>query len=192
MFRYKSYRRTIAIAGSIILLCLVSIVGVTLALFTNDVSDGTIGINATTGRVDVDIVDQSGESLVDQYLRFENVAPGESILVEPGATYYTQCFHIENEGTVPVNFRVYISSDSDIDQQRLAEAFDFYLTTDPTDPSSDVSIKKFVREQLAPGTISEPFYLVIRMKEELGEEFENQVYGIGITVYATQGNVSAE
>ena len=192
MFRYKSYRRSITIAGTIILLCLVSIVGVTLALFTNNVDDGTIGVNATTGRVDVDIVDPNGKSIVNEYLSFENVTPGEALVVEPGATYYTKGFQIENEGTIPVNFRLFISTASDAEQQRLAEAFDFYITTDPSDPSCDVTIRSFVREQLEPKTCSETFYLVLRMKDSLGEDFEDQVYGIGITVYAIQGNVSAE
>ena len=41
--------------------------------------------------------------------------------------------------------------------------------------------------------MSETYYLVIRMKETAGNEFQNKTYtGIGITVYAVQGNAPIE
>ena len=46
---------------------------------------------------------------------------------------------------------------------------------------------------LAVGQESATYYLVIRMKENAGNEFQDQAYsGIGVTVYAIQGNVELE
>jgi hypothetical protein len=37
--------------------------------------------------------------------------------------------------------------------------------------------------------VSTTYYLYIKMKETIGNDFQNKVYtGIGITVYAVQGN----
>jgi len=59
MSRYKINNKTFIIAAMVILLCLVSITGATLALFTSTTEDGKIGINATSGNLKVDIVDAS-------------------------------------------------------------------------------------------------------------------------------------
>ena len=56
MIRCKSYKQALVIAALVILLCLVCLSGATYALFTNDPSDGTIGIVTTSGKVDVDII----------------------------------------------------------------------------------------------------------------------------------------
>ena len=72
MSRYKASYNKFIIAAMVILLCLISITGATLALFTSDVNDGTIGINATSGNVKVDIVDEKDtRSLVGEFLKFE-------------------------------------------------------------------------------------------------------------------------
>ena len=40
---------------------------------------------------------------------------------------------------------------------------------------------------------SETYYLFIRMKENVGNDFKDQIFtGIGVTVFATQRNVSIE
>jgi hypothetical protein len=44
---------------------------------------------------------------------------------------------------------------------------------------------------LGPEESGKVYYLVIKMKESAGNDFQNKVYsGIGITVYAVQGNVN--
>jgi hypothetical protein len=57
MLRYKSHKQAFIMAALVILLCLVCLTGATLALFTGNVNDGTIGIITTTGDIAVDIVD---------------------------------------------------------------------------------------------------------------------------------------
>ena len=210
MFRYKSNKQAFIMTALVILLCLSCLTGATLALFTSDVSDGTIGIVTTAGDVKVDIVDaQTGDSLVGKVLQFQTTADQKEILFEPGATFFTQGFKVENTGDIPVDFRVYISEDErkqDEDDGLFAmgykkltledfhKAFDIWITTDPYDPNQRIDIKEF-RGELAPApegersVTSDTYYMVVRMKTDADNKFQNKFFsGIGITVYAVQGN----
>ena len=70
MFRYKSHKQAFIMTALVILLCLVCLTGATLALFTSDPNDGTIGIITTSGDVEIDIVDTSGATLQNRALDF--------------------------------------------------------------------------------------------------------------------------
>ncbi len=200
MFRYREYNRTIVIAVIIILLCLVSIVGLTLALFTNDIEDGTIGINVTAGKLKVDIVDTTEEhnSLVGGYFRFitqDGTEEMHKVLFEPGAFYYTEGFQIENEGNIDMKYIVYISTQNLQPDVNFSDAFEVWITTErPTDRSSPdpkqiIELQDFEGE-LKPKAFSDTYYLVVKMKESADNRFnKNREYaGIAITVCAVQGN----
>ena len=91
MIRYKTNKRSFLIAALVILLCLSCLTGATLALFTSDPNDGTIGIVTTSGDVEVDIVDTAGVSLRDRALAFmttSGAVDSETVLFEPGAMFY--------------------------------------------------------------------------------------------------------
>lgn len=189
MLRYKSNKQAIIIAALIILLCLVCLTGSTLALFTNDPNKGTVGIITTSGTVDVDIVDTAGVSLKDKVLQFCTTFENQDLYFEPGATFYTQGFKIVNNGSIPINFRLSFSDGADIDM----DAFDVWITTDPTDPEPPLLQKlpnEFIGRLEATDKASETYYLVIRMKESAGNGYQGKTYeGIGVTVFAVQGNV---
>lgn len=194
MFHIKDKQNNSAIimAGLVILLCLVSLTGATLALFTSNPDDGTIGVIATSGNVKVDIVDSVNElTLVGKVLQFETDNE-DGVLFEPGATFYTQGFKAKNVGDVPINFRLYISNDDTIDMQKFEEAFEFYITTDPLNPNDSEKLISYT-DRLEVGESSETYYLLIKMKETATNEFQGRTYtGIGITVCAVQGNVNIE
>lgn len=181
-------RTTITISLITILLCLISMVGVSYALFTSG-DDGKIGINAASAECDIDILDEQGVSLIGQTLDFDPADGRDIIYFEPGATYYTEGFKISNEGNIPVNYRVTISPDPNMDMEAFNAAFDFWITTDPENPNAPVGLKDFT------GTIpvnqtSDTYYLVVCMKPNVDNNFQGKLYsGIGITVTAVQGNV---
>ena len=176
----------------IISLCILSMAGITYALFTNNVEDGTIGINATTGRISVDITDESGRSIVGEYLHFKNADNDGLLEFEPGKTYYTEGFQVKNDGTIPLLFRMYISNEPGMDIAKFSESFEFYVTTDPLDKNADVTLREFSGE-LSKDQTSQTYYLVIRMKASADNTYANQSYGgIGITVFATQRNTIDE
>lgn len=185
----KTRGRRMTLSIIVIILCLISLVGVTLALFTSDVNDGKIGINVTSGKVEVDIEDREGKTLVGDVLDFVCSTADDEIYWEPGATFYTEGFKVSNEGDIPINYHLYINSGSSGDK-KLVEALEFYVTTDPTDLSNLENLNSFIGE-LEPDTKSdETYYLVVHMKEEAGNQYQGlTLYGVGVTVYAVQGNV---
>ena len=158
-------------------------------MFTSETEDGKIGINATSGNVKVDIVDAIDEtdSLVGEVLGFETRTGDGLVQFEPGAVYYTQGFRVKNNSSIPINFIIYISEDDTVSAD-FSKAFDVWLTTDPTSRDNMEQIQKF-EGSLGLGETSDVLYLVFRMKESAGNEFQDRTFtGVGITVCAVQGN----
>lgn len=187
---FKSGRKIVPIIVLIltIILCIIEIAGLTLALFTNQ-DDGKIGITTTSGKCRVDIVNENDVSLIGGVLKFVTEDGRSQILFEPGAMFYTEGFAVKNEGNIPVNIRVYVSEDPSYDMSSFDEAFEFWITKDPTDPDAAQRIKSF-DGRLEVNEKSDLHYIIIKMKETAGNEFQGKNFsGLGITVYAVQGNV---
>lgn len=196
MFRYKSKEQAIIIAALVIMLCLTCLAGATLALFTSNPDDGKIGIVTTAGKINIDIVDAEKNSLVNGTLKFVPDNPGSPILFEPGATFRTQAFYIENNGDISIRFRVYVSNDEQMDMEEFNRGFEVWVGTNPDDPTKGMPITEFSEVLLPHTQDTQPYYLFVHMKESAGNEFNNNnnknkpvIYsGIGITVFAVQGN----
>lgn len=190
MFRYKSNKQALLIAALVILLCLVCLAGSTLALFTSDPEDGTIGIVTTSGNIRVDIVDRNCQSLEGLTLDFEN-KDGKPItaLFEPGATFRTEPFRVWNDGNISIRFRMYISNDPTMDMEEFNRGFEVWIADSN---GNKVPIDQFSTRLEAGQITDQEYYLYVHMKESAGNEFNvkgNKTYsGIGITVYAVQGN----
>lgn len=193
MLRYRSHKTTLIMTALVILLCLICLVGATLALFTNDPNRGTIGIVTTAGDIQVDIVDADSQlSLIGETLAFQTPSDRQEILFEPGATFYTQGFQVKNLGDIPVQFRLSVSEDETLDMEEFHQAFEVWITADPHSENAE-RLTDFVG-RLAVGESSDTvYYLAIKMKETAGNEFQGKAYtGIGVTVYAVQGNANGE
>ena len=172
-------------------LCFSSIIGSTLALFTNDPERGKIGVNTTSGKVRVDIVDTSEEqnSLVGDALQFMTTSQSDTFYIEPGATFYTQGFRVKNKGNVTINYHLYVSDDRFLNMANFDDVFDVYITTEIDNIKNAEKLMSFI-DRLEAGETSDTYYLVLKMKENATNDFQNQRYsGIGVTVYAIQGNV---
>ena len=189
MFRYKSHKQAFIMTALVILLCLVCLTGATLALFTSNLNDGTIGIVTTSGDVEIDIVDTEGATLQNKALGFITSSADKEPLFEPGATFYTQEFQVMNRGDIPVNFSLSVSKDDKIDMEEFDEAFEVWIVrADDEDFKNAERITSF-KGRLEVGESSETYHLFIKMKESVGNEFQGKTYtGIGVTVYAVQGN----
>ncbi len=193
MSRYKTYSKALIIAALVILLCLICLSGATLALFTSNANDGTIGIVTTSGDVDIDIVDTQGVTLQEKSLKFVTSSGSEDALFEPGATFYTQSFHIKNLGDIPVNYSLTVSDDDSVNMQEFHEAFEIWIVR-ADDPNFENATRlTSFKGRLEVGEMSVAYHLFIKMKEDAGNEFQGKYYtGIGVTVYAVQGNVEIE
>ncbi len=194
MFRYSSYKKAIIMTAAVILLCLVCLAGATLALFTGDPDKGTIGIVATAGNVKLDVVDASSErSLIGGVLELQTSFDRRELLFEPGAVFFTQGFKLKNIGDVPVNFRLAVSEDEKIDAEAFGEAFEVWISDGTDDTANAYRLTDFTGRLEVGASSDVTYYLFIKMKEDAGNEFQGRAYsGIGITVYAVQGNVDAE
>ncbi len=192
MARYQTRVNSSLIAAIIVLVCLISVVGITyLILSQSNKNDGSIGVNVTTGKVQVDIIDEKETSLIGDVLDFVSPSGAENVYFEPGATYYTQGFCVQNKGNIAINYRIYISDDEDVSREEFEKAFEFYITTDPFLKTDDKLIE-FVGD-LEAGERSTVYYLVVKMQETAGNDFQDKTYkGIGITVYATQRDANDE
>ena len=192
MIRYKSRKQAFIIAALVILLCLICLTGATLALFTNNPEDGTIGIITTAGNIEVDIVDEKNEqlSLVGGVLNFQPANEGDEVWFEPGAAFHTQGFKIKNKGNVSVRFRLFVSEDPNVNMEKFNEAFEVWITTNPSRTKDAQRLDEFQPVLKAGESSADTYYLVVKMKESMGNEFQNQTYtGIGVTVCAVQGNI---
>ena len=185
-----NYSRKFVMAFITLVLCLVSVCGSTLALFTSNPGDGKIGINATSGQIDVDITDSHGVSLVGSYLAFAATDGHTEIIFEPGCSYRTQEFFIANKGSIPVNYRLYISNDGDFDMGAFTDGFDILICPASEDITKATVVTEFTGSLDRDATAG-PYYLVVRMHSDADNKFSEQEYeGIGITLFAVQGNVS--
>ena len=143
-----------------------------------------------------DITATAGETLKNKARAFSTPSgyvKDEDVLFEPGATFYTQGFQILNKGDVPVNFSLAVSKDESIDMEEFNKAFELWIVKEGDDIKTADRIDKFKVNGLLPGDNSPVYFLVIRMKETAGNEFQEKKYtGIGVTVFAVQGNAYIE
>ena len=189
MFRNSSIKRTLIAAVAFILLCFICLTGATLALFSDS---GSIGVVATSGTVKVDIVDTSEKenSLVGKPLQFMTTADSRDLLFEPGATFRTQGFKVKNSGSIPINFRLSVSESADVDMHEFNRAFEVWISTDQSGTENATDITEFVGRLEPTRSTTDTYYLFIRMKTDADNGFQGETFsGIGVTVYAIQGNV---
>ena len=182
MTNRKSTKR--ALLGSVMamVLCLAMLVGATFAWFTDTASTGVNKIQA--GNLDVQLVDENGNSLEGKTLEFKkaaNAAEGEAVLWEPGCTYELPAVYVKNNGKLALKYKVAITGING--SAKLNDVIDW--TINDADLSADHS--------LAAGATSEALTIKGHMKESAGNDYMNEsIDGIAITVYATQDTVESD
>ena len=182
MTNRKSTKR--ALLGSVMamVLCLAMLVGATFAWFTDTASTGVNKIQA--GNLDVQLVDENGNSLEGKTLEFKkaaNAAEGEAVLWEPGCTYELPAVYVKNNGKLALKYKVVITGING--SAKLNDAIDW--TINDADLSADHS--------LAAGATSEALTIKGHMQESAGNDYMNEsIDGIAITVVATQNTVESD
>ena len=112
MTNNKRMRKSVlrkAVFSSVIslILCCSMLIGTTFAWFTDSVTSA--GNKIVSGNLDVDLVDETGTSLVGDILLFRNVNGETDILWEPGVTFRTQGFKVKNFGSLALKYRMIIN-----------------------------------------------------------------------------------
>ena len=182
MTNRKSTKRALLGSVEAMVLCLAMLVGATFAWFTDTASTGVNKIQA--GNLDVQLVDENGNSLEGKTLEFRkaaNAAEGEAVLWEPGCTYELPAVYVKNNGKLALKYKVAITGING--SAKLNEVIDW--TINDADLSADHS--------LSAGATSEALTIKGHMKESAGNEYMNEsIDGIAITVYATQDTVESD
>ena len=182
----KATKRALLTSVMALVMCVVMLVGTTFAWFTDTASTAVNKIVA--GNLDVDIVDESGNSLDGGTLSFVNKENQSNILWEPGATFFTQGFKIVNKGNLALKYKVVVSGTTG--DAKLLKAIEFDVVEAKTKDAAAVSFaneSNLLPNATAPAAGDVYYYLRGHMKEEAGNEYKNLTLdGISITVYATQ------
>ena len=183
MTNRKSTKR--ALLGSVMamVLCLAMLVGATFAWFTDTASTGVNKIQA--GNLDVQLVDENGNSLEGKTLEFKkaaNAAEGEAVLWEPGCTYELPAVYVKNNGKLALKYKVAITGING--SAKLNDVIDWTIN------DADINLTEM---QLKAGEEGAAFTIKGHMQESAGNDYQNlTIDGIGINVVATQDTVESD
>jgi predicted ribosomally synthesized peptide with SipW-like signal peptide len=165
------------------LLCLVMLIGVTLAWFTDTASTAVKKVQA--GNLDVQLVYADGTEIISP-LSFIK-ADGGDVLWEPGCTYNLPAVYVKNNGNLALKYKFVITGiDGDA---KLLEVIDWTIKVG--DLVTDLNS---FEGQLGAGLMSsEGLVLSGHMQETAGNEYQGlSLGGFSITVIATQDTVEAD
>ena len=182
----KATKRALLTSVMALVMCVVMLVGTTFAWFTDTASTAVNKIVA--GNLDVDIVDKEGISLDGKTLSFVNKDNQSNILWEPGATFFTQGFKIENKGNLALKYKVVVSGTTG--DAKLLKAIKLDVVEAKTKEATPVSFANegnLLKQNDSAPANNGVYYLRGHMDENAGNEYKNLTLdGISITVYATQ------
>ena len=167
-------------------MCVSMLVGTTFAWFTDTASTAVNKIQA--GTLDVQLLDEQGNTLEGQTLSWKKAADGanQAVLWEPGCTYNLQSFKIKNNGNLALKYKIVISGI--VGDAKLLEAIDFTVTG--VDGVTTANALNGFEGKLAASSMTDAITISGHMKESAGNEYQGKsIDGIGITVVATQDTV---
>ena len=167
-------KRSLLASVLALVMCVTMLVGTTFAWFTDSASTSVSKIEA--GTLDIQLLDEAGNSLEGETLRWQKAkgAENEAVLWEPGCTYNLQPIVIKNNGRLALKYKIVITGIKG--DAKLHEAIVWTI-----DGVSLDTEKPLLAGESAKLTISG------HMKDDAGNTYQGMtIDGIGITVYATQ------
>ena len=181
----KATKRALLTSVMALVMCVVMLVGTTFAWFTDTASTAVNKIQA--GNLNVALEMWNGEKWVDaenQTLNFlqkqsdGSVKQEANILWEPGCTYELPKLRVINNGNLALKYTIEITGING--DAKLNDAIDWTIdgiTLDNTFTSLAVGANK-------------EFTIKGHMQKTAGNEYQGlSIYGVGITVFATQDTV---
>ena len=187
----KATKRALLTSVMALVMCVVMLVGTTFAWFTDTASTSVNNIQA--GKLDVDMVDETGASLVGRTLSWQKAAGGadQEILWEPGATYNLNAFRIVNKGNLALKYEITVNGVKG--SSKLLEAINFTAKINGREEAlnnlTGVLLPKGATAQTADEVVEKTDLITISgtMKTGAGNEYQGlTIDGVSITVVATQ------
>ena len=180
MTNTKNTKRALLSSALALFLCFAMLLGTTYAWFTDSVTSGSNIIQS--GTLDVDLVDEQGNSMEGQIIEFvaKDGRAQDAILWEPGCTYETEPVYVVNKGNLDLKYNILVNGI--VGDAKLLEVIEWTVTID------GVEIDMYTYEnKLLAGEKSGAIVLTGHMKETAGNEYMNlTASGISISVFATQ------
>ncbi len=180
--KLKSKKSALLLSFTSLLLCFAMLAGSTFAWFTDTATTGVNKIVAGNLDIELQMKDDNGKwvnaegKTLPFLVKGEIPAEGTQILWEPGCTYYVPEVRVLNKGNLAVKFE-YLPEALGM-TGKLADVLELVL------PETDVNIEP---EILKPGEASPAWSFGYHMKEEAGNEYQNEsATGMCVTVVATQ------
>ena len=165
-------------------LCIAMLIGMTFAWFTDTASTGVNKIQAGTLKVDL-VDEESGDSIKNGTMKFVNKEGSENILWEPGVTFKTKGFKVENEGTLALKYKLAIDTSGITGDRDLLEVITFSVV-DKNDNAVDLNNDG----HLVANATSDAYYIKAHMDEVAGNKYQGMsINDIAIRVIATQDTV---
>ena len=187
----KETKRALLTSVMALVMCVVMLVGTTFAWFTDT---ATANVNTIkSGNLDVDMVDETGASLVGRTLSWQKAAGGadQEILWEPGATYNLNAFRIVNKGNLALKYEITVNGVKG--SSKLLEAINFTAKINGREEAlnnlTGVLLPKGATAQTADEVVEKTDLITISgtMKTGAGNEYQGlTIDGVSITVVATQ------
>ena len=182
----RSTMKALISSVTLLAICFTMFVGTTFAWFTDSVTSA--GNQIVSGTLDVDMVDETGTSLVGDSLYFRNVNGDTDILWEPGATFRTQGFKVKNFGTLAFKYRMIING-IDGDEELLDVITFSIVKADGT----AVDIENFEGVLTTTDPLSEVYYLQGVMDTAAGNDYqEKELDGVSVTIIASQAMAESD
>ena len=171
-------KRSLLASVLALVMCVSMLVGTPFAWFTDTASTGVNKIQA--GTLDVQLLDEQGNTLEGQTLSWKKAADGanQAVLWEPGCTYELQPIVIKNAGNLALRYKIVISGIQG--DAELNNAIEWTIANTSTVTALDAD------HALAAGA-SDTLTIKGHMRKDAGNEYQGKsIDGIGITVVATQ------
>ena len=191
MNSHRQTKQALLTSVMALVMCVVMLVGTTFAWFTDT---ATANVNTIkSGNLDVDMVDETGASLVGRTLSWQKAADGagQEILWEPGATYNLNAFRIVNKGSLALKYEITVNGVKG--SSKLLEAIDFTAKVGNDEVSLDnlkgAILPSTVTTATGNEVIGKTDLITISgtMKTSAGNEYQGlTIDGVSITVVATQ------
>ncbi len=176
----KTTRKALLTSVVALVICVTMLMGTTFAWFTDT---ATVAVNTIqSGKLDVDLVDANGVSLVGQPLMF--IDQDENTLWEPGCRYALPDVYVKNLGNLAIKYEVFISGVEG--DSKLNEVIDWTI---------DYGYEEGATEgHLAVGDeLSKPIKISATMQTTADNDYQNlTMSGISIIVRATQDTVEKD
>ena len=187
----KATKRALLTSVMALVMCVVMLVGTTLAWFTDTASTGVNKIVA--GNLKVDIIGANSDSHIGT-LNFTKAAGAEDeeLLWEPGCRYVTEGFRIANKGNLALKWKAQVNKGAtaaNAGNFDLLDVIDFYLVKGTGESQTETPLNEFTGN-LKKTETSDVYYIKGVMQTTVGNDYQGlELSGITITVYATQDTV---